>query len=178
MKLNLLKSSLLALSLSAAGSAQAECLLVLPFASASATLSQNNQSLLNSLAARYPTAEVRISGHTDAVGTDTANESLSKSRVASVVRYLRSNGGARMRLNTRHFASRVPIEVTQASSQLNRRVELQIEDCDPAVLGQAPGELAGLIQGGLAGPVAGAGLGVLLFGLLDGSSSSTTTSTN
>ncbi|MGV6812764.1 MAG: OmpA family protein [Brevirhabdus sp.] len=163
-----------------------DCLLVLPFDTGSASLSGPNRGLLDTLAETYPSATIRVTGHTDAVGSRTANQALSQSRVASVTRYLRGHGGAQMTINGSAHASTIPREATQAASQVNRRVEIEVNDCNPAIFAQGagaavPSQLAGLVQGGLTVPVAGGGIGLVIFGLLDDdvtSTSSSTTGTN
>jgi len=186
MRTTIIQSLFLAGSIAMGGAAaQADCLIALPFASGSATLSQGNQSLLSQLIANYPSARVSISGHTDATGAAATNAALSRSRVDAVQSYLRSNGGRGMEVvSTSAEASRVPRDISNLNSQLNRRAEVFVPGCDPTLfagnaVAVAPG--GGLLQGGLAGaagPGVLAGLTALLIGVADGTTSSTTTSTN
>lgn len=178
MKPNFVRTLALTLGLALAGPAIAEeCVLVLPFETGSAALSARNQELLRQLAQEYPDASASVTGHTDAVGNDALNQPLSERRVRSTIRYLRANGGQGMSFSTRAEASRVPIEVTQRASQLNRRVEVRVRDCDPSIFTDGGRVAQGVLQGGLAGPAAVGAMAFLVLGLSNGSSSSTTTTT-
>jgi OOP family OmpA-OmpF porin len=82
----------------------------------------------------YPTVVVYIDGHTDKVGTDAHNDQLSQDRAASVRKYLTTAGVPEDRLKTRAYGESMPIENTEASSQVNRRVEITI--CGDYVAGK------------------------------------------
>lgn len=76
-----------------------------------------------------PTINVEIQGHTDWMGSDAYNLSLSDRRAASVVSYLVQNLGiARSRLTSRGYGESQPIATneTDAGRALNRRVEFVI----------------------------------------------------
>ena len=73
---------------------------------------------------------VRISGHTDNIGSETHNLSLSKQRADVVAEYLVSNGIDIIRVETSGLGSAKPIAVntTDEGRKKNRRVELLIHD--------------------------------------------------
>lgn len=75
-----------------------------------------------------PTLRVEISGHTDNVGTDRANQKLSMQRAESVVSYLVSNGIARERLEAKGYGKMKPIATNKSDDgrQENRRVEIEV----------------------------------------------------
>ena len=68
---------------------------------------------------------LKISGHTDNVGSDEANMELSKDRAQSVKNYLVSQGVKEARIEATWFGERQPIATnkTAAGRQKNRRVE-------------------------------------------------------
>jgi outer membrane protein OmpA-like peptidoglycan-associated protein/Tol biopolymer transport system component len=75
-----------------------------------------------------PTLEIEVAGHTDHVGSSTANARLSEARVGSVVTYLLGSGVAAARLHTNRFGETKPVadNVTNEGRQRNRRVEFRI----------------------------------------------------
>jgi outer membrane protein OmpA-like peptidoglycan-associated protein len=76
---------------------------------------------------------LEIEGHTDSVGTDDLNNKLSQSRAQSVTDYLASAGVKPDRVKAvRGFGKTKPIATndTAAGRQMNRRVEVVIEDGD------------------------------------------------
>jgi OOP family OmpA-OmpF porin len=76
----------------------------------------------------YPQANFIISGHTDSVGTDEYNQSLSERRAAAVRDYLISNGVNADRLTTVGFGESKPVDTnkTAAGRQNNRRTEVTL----------------------------------------------------
>jgi OmpA-OmpF porin, OOP family len=74
------------------------------------------------------TLEIEVSGHTDGVGSATANERLSDARVASVVGYLAAQGIDGARLHTSRYGESQPIapNETDEGRRRNRRVEFRI----------------------------------------------------
>ncbi len=74
--------------------------------------------------------EIRIGvyGHTDNVGADATNLELSKTRAASVVKYLVSKGIADRRLESEGFGESKPVtsNATPAGRAKNRRVDFKI----------------------------------------------------
>lgn len=88
---------------------------------------ENLRQLAQSLQ-RYPGTEVLIVGHTDNVGTDAANMTLSQRRAESAKSYLTSMGipGERIRTSGRGEMEPVASNETDAGRQQNRRVEVAI----------------------------------------------------
>ena len=87
----------------------------------------NLRNLAESLKAN-PETEVLIVGHTDAVGSDTYNQSLSEQRASSAASILASNGIPRDRIRTSGRGELEPIadNESEAGRQSNRRVEVAI----------------------------------------------------
>jgi outer membrane protein OmpA-like peptidoglycan-associated protein len=82
-------------------------------------------SLLNS----SPSGSVQVAGHTDSVGADAYNQSLSERRAASVRDYLVAHGVAASRLSTVGYGESKPIASNDTADgrALNRRVELNLD---------------------------------------------------
>ena len=76
----------------------------------------------------YPQTMIDVYGHTDSVGSDAYNQTLSENRAASVARYLEGQGIASVRIATRGFGESQPIadNATEAGRAANRRVEMRI----------------------------------------------------
>lgn len=76
----------------------------------------------------YPTIKVEIGAHTDNVGKDDANMTLSANRAASVVTYLVSKGIDASRLTSKGYGETTPIgdNNTAEGKQINRRVEFKL----------------------------------------------------
>jgi len=76
----------------------------------------------------HPGLKLDVEGHTDSVGSEEYNQTLSEQRAASVLTYLRSNGIPSEALSSRGFGKTTPIASndTAAGRQLNRRVELVV----------------------------------------------------
>ena len=100
-------------------------------------LSGEGRTSLDDLAAlmkKYPAAKVEITGHTDALGTDTYNNQLSLKRAESVASYLESKGigKARIKASGAGESAQVARNTTgnhQDSPEgraLNRRVEFNV----------------------------------------------------
>jgi len=77
---------------------------------------------------RHPAITVEIGGHTDNVGTDAYNQSLSLNRARAVAAYLESRGIAGGRLVARGYGSKRPLRPndSEENRQFNRRIEFQI----------------------------------------------------
>lgn len=75
-----------------------------------------------------PGMKIEIRGHTDDVGSDESNLSLSDNRARSVVGYLVEKGIAADRLVSKGYGETVPVSAndTPEGRQLNRRVEFKI----------------------------------------------------
>ncbi|HEV7620647.1 MAG TPA: OmpA family protein, partial [Flavisolibacter sp.] len=78
---------------------------------------------------RYPEAKLIIEGHTDDVGTDEYNITLSQKRTESVKKYLVSKGISESRLTAIGYGESKPIadNKTSIGRAKNRRVELKTE---------------------------------------------------
>ncbi len=101
------------------------------FASGSARLEGESAPLLDSLAdiiSRCPGMLVEIGGHTDSVGGDSQNMSLSERRAASVNQYLVGKGLDRASLVSRGYGETTPIadNTTSDGRWKNRRITFQV----------------------------------------------------
>ncbi len=76
----------------------------------------------------YPNASFLIEGHTDSVGRESTNQSLSDERSSSVMNYLVTKGIASNRLSNQGFGESRPIDSnkTRAGRANNRRVEISL----------------------------------------------------
>src|SRR5690606_29931411 len=83
---------------------------------------------LSSNLEKYPDSNVLIVGHTDSVGADTYNMTLSQRRAESAASYLRQQGvdAGRIRTEGRGEIEPVADNSTDAGRQENRRVEVAI----------------------------------------------------
>lgn len=75
-----------------------------------------------------PAMEVEIQGHTDNIGTDANNQTLSEARAEAVAAYLAARGIDRQRLAVKGYGASKPVTSndTDAGRQQNRRVEFTI----------------------------------------------------
>jgi len=75
-----------------------------------------------------PTRKVKISGHTDYVGSDAYNMALSKQRAESAASYLISKGISPQQLELQWYGESVPVadNSTPEGRKLNRRVEIKM----------------------------------------------------
>lgn len=78
---------------------------------------------------RYPDTDILIDGHTDSVGSESVNQTLSEKRAASVADYLAIQGISRSRMQTTGYGKARPVATneTDAGRAKNRRVELSIK---------------------------------------------------
>jgi outer membrane protein OmpA-like peptidoglycan-associated protein len=76
----------------------------------------------------YNKTSIAISGHTDNVGRDDANMTLSQDRASSVAQYLASRGVDGSRISATGFGKSQPIasNSTESGRSQNRRVEIKI----------------------------------------------------
>lgn len=90
--------------------------------------SRDNLTELASSLKKYADSDVLIVGHTDAVGSDSYNQSLSDRRADSAARYLTSQGVERSRIQTEGMGEAEPVATndTDAGRAQNRRVEVAI----------------------------------------------------
>ncbi len=86
----------------------------------------NNMAKLAEFFKRYPQRTASIEGHTDSVGSASANYSLSQRRADAVMTMLVNLGVASGRLSTKALGQDLPTASndTAAGRQLNRRVEI------------------------------------------------------
>lgn len=84
---------------------------------------------------RYPKTIIHVVGHTDSVGSESYNMTLSRQRAESVSGYFISNGVSSNRLVSTGRGESEPraTNETEAGRQLNRRVELYVK---PIIQGQ------------------------------------------
>ncbi|MFT5520426.1 MAG: outer membrane protein OmpA-like peptidoglycan-associated protein [Enterobacterales bacterium] len=101
------------------------------FDTARSDLQSSFMEVLNSIILvlnQYPDTLLNIEGHTDSVGSDNANLTLSNQRANAVAQYLTSQGVANSRVSSRGAGEQYPVASndTDAGRALNRRVELSI----------------------------------------------------
>jgi outer membrane protein OmpA-like peptidoglycan-associated protein len=97
----------------------------------SATLTPDAQNALNSVANvlnQYPDSTIKVTGHTDDLGSDGYNQKLSEARAASVAAYLSQHNVNPARLSQQGLGERAPKfpNTDEANRSQNRRVELAI----------------------------------------------------
>lgn len=101
------------------------------FAFNSSDLGSNAQTNLNKLVDvlnRYPDTDITVIGHTDSIGTDAYNQTLSEKRANAVISYLRSHNIASSRLTAKGMGESDPVAAndTEDGRAQNRRVEFVI----------------------------------------------------
>ncbi|MCB9245278.1 MAG: OmpA family protein [Flavobacteriales bacterium] len=76
----------------------------------------------------YPTIDALIEGHTDDVGDDESNMTLSQNRAAAVKKYIEGKGVDAMRLTAKGYGETQPIKSNKSEEgrQANRRVEVKL----------------------------------------------------
>jgi len=98
------------------------------FASGSTRLDDQSLPLLENLydiVSRCPSVRLEIAGHTDSIGSDVQNQSISERRAASVVTWLQDKGIERDQLVAVGYGEDRPIVAndTSANRARNRRIE-------------------------------------------------------
>lgn len=98
------------------------------FETGKSVLLAKSSKVLDEIAAilnEYPEYGLRIEGHTDNVGTDENNHTLSHDRAKSCLDYLVSKGIAAARLSSAGFGETRPVSDNKSAAgrELNRRVE-------------------------------------------------------
>jgi OOP family OmpA-OmpF porin len=83
-----------------------------------------------SLLTVYSFLKVSIDGHTDNVGPETINKTLSIKRAEAVAKYLEAHGVSQDRLTAQGYGSAKPVadNKTAEGKAKNRRVEINIKD--------------------------------------------------
>lgn len=76
-----------------------------------------------------PQARLHLEGHTDDVGEEDANQSLSENRAIAVRKYLAEQGISDLRITTSGYGESRPVagNVDEKGRSLNRRVEMNIK---------------------------------------------------
>lgn len=79
---------------------------------------------------QVPSTAVSVEGHTDAVGSDAYNQSLSERRAGAVKDYLAGKGVDAGRLSSAGYGESQPVadNATADGRALNRRVELKVKE--------------------------------------------------
>lgn len=101
------------------------------FETGKATLNSQSQTTLNKLAdifKEFPNSTILIEGHTDNVGSESYNLTLSQNRAQSVSSYLTKQGLSSGRFTTKWYGEAQPryTNDTEEGRSKNRRVELGI----------------------------------------------------
>jgi outer membrane protein OmpA-like peptidoglycan-associated protein len=101
------------------------------FATGSANLDPLFRTTLDKVAAtltEYEKTYVDVLGHTDSVGTDAFNQTLSEQRATTVADYLSLKGVQRARLATKGYGESQPraSNTTEQGRAQNRRVEIRL----------------------------------------------------
>ena len=80
---------------------------------------------------KTPALKIEVQGHTDNVGGDAYNQTLSAARARAIVTWLTQHGIAAARLTAKGFGKTRPIadNATDAGRAKNRRVEIADPDC-------------------------------------------------
>jgi outer membrane protein OmpA-like peptidoglycan-associated protein len=75
-----------------------------------------------------PEIKIEIGGHTDNVGAELANQTLSQKRANSVMKYLVEHGVSSRRLIAKGYGESAPVadNNTEKGKKLNRRTEVRI----------------------------------------------------
>lgn len=101
------------------------------FDTAQANIKPNFTPVLNDIAnvmVKYPETKIEVQGHTDNVGNDASNLTLSQLRAQSVTSYLNSRGVDSARIKAVGYGESMPIASNETPSgrEANRRVEIKI----------------------------------------------------
>jgi outer membrane protein OmpA-like peptidoglycan-associated protein len=90
------------------------------------------QQVASVMAANPPT-NLEIQGHTDDVGGDAYNQTLSEARARSVIAWLTQHGVGAARMTTKGYGKTMPIadNKTDEGRMKNRRVEIADPRCKP-----------------------------------------------
>jgi outer membrane protein OmpA-like peptidoglycan-associated protein len=111
------------------------------FDTGSATLFPGSFDRLRALAQtlnRYPKSDIIIKGHTDSVGEEAFNQTLSERRADGVRNFLIAEGVTPPRITAIGFGESVPVASNETSEgrQRNRRVEIEIRPYDEVMRGE------------------------------------------
>lgn len=77
---------------------------------------------------KYPDMQVEVAGHTDSIGSDTYNQTLSEGRAQAVREYFIQHGVPASQMSARGYGESEPIDSneTEDGREHNRRVELRV----------------------------------------------------
>jgi len=91
----------------------------------------------------YPDTNIMIYGHTDNVGSDAMNQTLSENRANAVKNYLVAQGVNSSRITTKGMGETSPVQTneTEAGRSQNRRVEIAITANEAMMKKAEAGEL-------------------------------------
>jgi OOP family OmpA-OmpF porin len=103
------------------------------FKTKSADLDRESEPLLESvadIANRCPSVNIEVEGHTDNVGSKSANQLLSEQRAKSVVDYLTRKGVDGARIQSAGYGDTRPVAPndTEAGRAKNRRIEFKVKN--------------------------------------------------
>ena len=86
------------------------------------------------LLAKDPTLKLEVQGHTDNVGDDAYNQTLSEARARAVVAWLTRHGTAAGRLTAKGYGKTLPVADNNSDEgrAKNRRVEIANPQCAAA----------------------------------------------
>lgn len=89
---------------------------------------KSNLVALSSTLKKYDDTDIVIEGHTDNIGEQEYNQSLSEKRARSVEDYLAIQGVAKSRVTAKGYGEQQPLNgnVTEDDRRINRRVEVAI----------------------------------------------------
>ena len=101
------------------------------FETAKATLTPESRTELDELADMlidYPKMHIEVEGHTDDVGSDASNLTLSRDRAKAVVEFLRNRKVEEERITWKGYGETMPLvpNDSDAHRALNRRVEFKV----------------------------------------------------
>jgi outer membrane protein OmpA-like peptidoglycan-associated protein len=101
------------------------------FKTGSSELKESSKTILDEIVTimgEYPAYSIQIDGHTDNVGNDGMNMTLSQDRAAACLEYLVGKGVARERMASAGYGETQPIDTngTATGRQNNRRVDFKL----------------------------------------------------
>ena len=101
------------------------------FDTGKSTIKSESEQVLQDIVAilkEYPNAKFTVEGHTDSVGSEKTNMSLSEARALSVKDYLVASGVDQFRLSSKGYGESTPIadNKTKDGRARNRRVEINL----------------------------------------------------
>src|SRR5690606_8492785 len=101
------------------------------FDSGKSSIKAESQAVLTdiiNILKEYPNSKFTVEGHTDSVGSDQLNKTLSEARASAVKEYLTANGIDQFRLSSTGYGEERPIASndTRSGRAQNRRVEINL----------------------------------------------------